>query len=167
VAVVSISKVLEQLDERLDKESELGAIGRKRQDEVNAIGEQARSAMAELDVLPKGTPDFKAKREEALRLEARFRMEKQLAELTLGEQQKSMQLELFNKIVAAVKSYAEQEGFDIVLTNDSNAVIPDDLPDQQFLAAVTGRRIVYAREDIDITDEIVLAMNNAYKAPAP
>lgn len=167
VAVVSISKILENLDERTDKEGELASLGRKREDEVNALGEKARAAMADLDVLPKGTADWKAKREEALRMEAQFRLEKQIAELTLGEQQKSMQLALFNKIVAAVKAYAEREGFDLVVTNDSNATIPEDLPDQQFLAAVTGRRVVFASDDIDITDEVSLDMNNAYKAPAP
>ena len=167
VAVVSISKVLENLDERTDKEGELSKMGRERESAVMALSDKAKVAMADLDVLPKGTADWKAKREEALRLEATFRLEKQIAELTLGEQQKAMQLALFNKIVAAVKAYAEREGFDLVVTNDSNATIPDDLPDQQFMAAVTGRRIVYASEEIDITDEVTLAMNNEYKAPGP
>jgi Skp family chaperone for outer membrane proteins len=165
VAVVSISKILTALREREDKEAELRNMGTQRESVVNALGEKARSAVQELEVLKAGTDDWKAKREEAMRFEAQFRLETEIAERTLSEYQKLMQLALFNKITAAVRAYAEREGIDLVLTNDSGAEIPQDLPDQQVLAAMTGRRVAFASEAIDITDEVALAMNNEYKAP--
>lgn len=165
VAVVSIPKVLADLREREDKEADLRILSERRESVVNALGEKAQAAAQEFEVLPPGTDDWKAKREEAMRLEATFRLETEIAQRTLGEHQKFMQLELFNKIIAAIKAFAEREGYDLVLTNDSGVSIPPNLPDQQFLSAVTGRRVAYASEAIDITDEVAQAMNNEYKAP--
>jgi Skp family chaperone for outer membrane proteins len=100
-----------------------------------------------------------------MRFEAQFRLETEIAERTLAEHQKLMQLALFNKITEAVRAYADREGIDVVLTNDSGVEIPQDLSDQQFLAAVTGRRVVFASDAIDITEEVAQAMNNEYRAP--
>ncbi len=165
IAVVSISKVLANLKEREDKEAELRDLGRQREDKVNELGQRAKTSQDDLAVIPRNTKDWREKREEAVRLQAQFELEKKIAESTLGEQQKNMQLALFNKILDSVKAYAEREGYDLVLTNDSGVEIPPDLTDQQFLSAVTGRRVVYASDSIDITDEVALAMNNEYKAP--
>lgn len=165
VAVVSISKVLAGLKEREDKEADLQRLGEQRKSVIDALGEKARQLSEELNVLVRGTPDWKSKREEAMRAEAQFRLEAEIAERTLGELQKSMQLALFNKILDSVRAYAEREGYQIVLTNDSGTPIPEDIADQQFISAVTGRRVAYASEAVDITDEVALAMNNEYKAP--
>ena len=61
------------------------------------------------------------------------------------------------------------EGFNIVLLDDSAQELrvnsESKLPlEAQVLQQMTSRRVLFADKSVDITDDLVLRMNNAYQA---
>ena len=68
------------------------------------------------------------------------------------------------------KRVAEAEGIDIVLVDDSGSEIRTEnnaqVPLQaQVIQQITTRRVLFAKNAIDITDQVIIRMNNAVEAP--
>jgi Skp family chaperone for outer membrane proteins len=171
VAVVDVGRVLEALDEKAVEVARLGQFGQQLADEVQKIQDQRDAANADLDVLPKGTPQWEDKQNEAIRLEMKLQSEKEFAKFRLNKEKQRTKLELFNKIVEAAGTYAEREGYDIVLNDDRDMSIPPEqlgqLTDAQFESFVQSRRLIFATDASDITDEVAQMMNTQFKARTP
>lgn len=168
VAIVDVGRVLEALDEKAVEVQRLGAFGQKLADQVQEIQKQLDAANSDLDVLPKNTPQYEDKQNEAIRLQMKLQGEKEFAKFRLNKEKQRTKLELFNKIVSAAGIYAEREGYDIVLNDDRDMTIPSEqlgqLTDPQFESFVQGRRLIYAKDAVDITDAVATMMNNQFKA---
>jgi hypothetical protein len=64
---------------------------------------------------------------------------------------------------------AEAEGYDMVVLNDSSDDVPFDrevrVPAQiQILQQITNRKILYLKPTIDVTDDLIVRMNNEFRA---
>ena len=168
VAVVDIGRVLGLLEERSDRLQELEDFGRRLEEDVQAVEEQFASATSDLEVLPRGTPQWDDKQTEAIRLEMRLQGEKEFAKFRMNERKQRMKLELFNKIVSAAGIYAQREGYDVVLNDDRDMTIQEaqvgQMTDAAFEAFVQSRRVIFASEGVDITEEVAQLMNNQFKA---
>ena len=168
VAVVDVGGVLEKLDEKAMEVQRLGEFGQRLSDEVQKIKEQGDAANADLEVLPKGTDQYTDKKNEAIRLQMKLQYEQEFAKFRLNEEKQRTKLKLFNKILEAAGIYAEREGYDIVINDDRDMTIPPEqigqLTDAQFESFVQSRRLIYAKEAVDITDEVAQMMNTQFKA---
>ena len=74
-----------------------------------------------------------------------------------------------NKITQAVQELAEIEGIDIVLINDAGQQVQTIADSQvarelQVRQQISSRRIIYASPGVDITEQLIVRMNNAYAA---
>ena len=84
--------------------------------------------------------------------------------------EKSIMLrDLYKQIKEAVAELANVEGYDLILVDDSGGELGIDPNSQQsreaqILRQITRRRALYSADTIDITDEIIVRMNNAYKS---
>jgi Skp family chaperone for outer membrane proteins len=169
VAVVDIAQVLEQLSEKREREMQLESEIGERQDRLDRLKGQADLAKQDLEVLLRGTKEFRERQEEAIRLEGRLQIENEIAQRRLSQSRMRMQLELFNKILEAAQRYADREGFDIVLSSDVSDPIPEvaaeQMQPQEFMAMLASRRVVHASGAVDITDEVAQMMNNEFRAP--
>jgi outer membrane protein len=168
LAVIDIGKVLDQLDEKRARLAELEEYGRSLEAEVERIRVEKDAIVADLDVLPKNTAQFIAKQDQAIRKEMEFQGEKEFATFRFNERKQQTKLELFRKIESAAGIFAQREGYDIVINDDRDMTIPDgqvgQMSDQAFQAFVMSRRIIFATDAADITDEVAQMMNNNYKA---
>ena len=162
VAVLNLGKVLEARDERTVREGELQREIESREATLKQMQEERQQLVAVLDTLTRGTPEREAKVEEAVRKQATFEFEGNLAERLIARQRTEMQLMLFNKIKDAAKAYADAEGFDIVLTSDHETQIPDGMPANETNAAILSRRVLHANERVDITSAVAQRMNNEF-----
>ncbi|MEM7623174.1 MAG: hypothetical protein AAF235_08205, partial [Planctomycetota bacterium] len=61
---------------------------------------------------------------------------------------------------------ARSEGYDIVYIDDSGVELPTQPTEQQALQIILSRRVLFASNAIDITDELQRLMNNRYRAGA-
>jgi Skp family chaperone for outer membrane proteins len=75
--------------------------------------------------------------------------------------------DLYRSIKQAAAALAQAEGYDLVIVDDSlgelsvnpNAQVSRSAQIQQQMRS---RRLLYASETVDITDELILRMNNAF-----
>lgn len=86
------------------------------------------------------------------------------------EVEKALRLqELYKSVKEAIADLAEAEGYDIVMLNDASDELPFDresrMPVQlQILQQIAGRKLLYLSPATDVTDDLIVRMNNAYRA---
>lgn len=76
---------------------------------------------------------------------------------------------VYQRAMATIDLFAKREGFDIVLVDDRSIRLPDlgSAVPGMVMQAVEGKRILYAREGVDITDRIVSLLNTEYASRRP
>ncbi len=86
------------------------------------------------------------------------------------EVEKALRLqELYKSVKEAIADLAEAEGYDIVMLNDASDELPFDresrMPAQlQILQQIASRKLLYLSPATDVTDDLIVRMNNAYRA---
>lgn len=164
VAVIDVNRVLDELDESRARMSELEAYATEQAQRQQAMASELRALADEIDVLPDG-PEKRAKFEEAQRLRVRLRTEQEVTN-ALGLDRRALILsDLFGKIETAAEQYAQQEGFTIVLSSDQSARLREGMSYQQVDLFLSNRRVLYAADSVDISQQVAAMMNNAYRMP--
>jgi Skp family chaperone for outer membrane proteins len=86
------------------------------------------------------------------------------------EVEKALRLqELYKSVKEAIADLAESEGYDIVMLNDSSDELPFDresrMPAQiQILQQIATRKMLYLSPATDVTEDLIVRMNNAFRA---
>ncbi len=173
IATVDLSAVLEGLQQRAaadvafqtlrnstqadrqTRESKIAALKAQLADAVDPATQQQLEEQIALDMIE-------------IELWLRFKKNELDVEWSLGRQ------DLYRSIQKAVKKMAEMQGYDLVILDDSkqefavtgDATVPRRL---QLLQQMRMRRLLHASPALDITNDLIAAMNNAYttgtKAP--
>lgn len=168
VAVIDAGAVFEKLDETARRQAELNQFVGEREREIKQITDQLQEISDELDAIrgtvPSNDPSLLALRNRAVRVSRQLRFEQEFAQRQIEERQVQVQLEMFNKIANTASRFAQREGIDLVIADDSKIPIPDTLGLQQFSAAISSRRVMHATSAIDITDAVARLMNNEFAA---
>ncbi|MEO1128170.1 MAG: OmpH family outer membrane protein [Planctomycetota bacterium] len=164
VALVDLGRALNALDETQMQEEEFQAF----QDEVMRHGLELRDRLETLDnelsVMSPDDPNYQAKQIEQFRTELQIRDEQKLAQALIAKQFVKLQVQMFDRLIEAAEEYATQEGYDLVVADDSSIEITDDLPMAELRIALASRRVVFAADTVDITDAMINFMNNQFKA---
>lgn len=165
-AVLSLSRVLDQLDEKTAREGELQAFIGNLENRVNSIGEEMKEKEDELKILPQDAPEYEKTEEELVRLRIRYQTEQELARALAARRRDQMQLEIFNKILAATERYAEEQGIDLVISDDSDTQLEAGQggPSPQQIQAYIYRTLLFTSDRVDISDPVAVMMNNEYHA---
>ena len=72
--------------------------------------------------------------------------------------------DLYPKAVAAVQAYAAKEGYDVVLLDDRPMQLPDSGSVKEYNEVIQKKRVLFAKDGTDITDQLITVMNNEYAA---
>ncbi len=169
IATVQIERLFEGLDERAKAKAEVQMMENdivveqtKRQATIDDLEAQLENA-----VIP-------AKRIELTDQIAMERLRLQLWQQTVNQElevEKAVRLQdLYKSLKVAVDELAVQEGYDLVVVNDAADELPYDrearVPYQlQVLQQITNRKVLYLNNAIDITQDLVTKMNNAFRNP--
>lgn len=165
VGTINLGRILEEVTERAEwdarlrsMEEALGAEARGKQEAVNKKKER-------LEGLSQG-PEWAALREEMamdiLEADAWFKFER----ARLDRERSLMWQDLYKSVKTEADKLALAEGLDLVLVNDSLGEIRSTGDAQTSAEAVvlqqiTARRLVFASKEVDITDRLIVRMNNA------
>ena len=166
VAVVNPTQVLEGLVERAEAESqlrqkfeELKAQADARTSEIRTLQEQLET-VTDADARQSLLDDIDARSVKAVAFD-QFAARQFDIDLAL------LQQDLYNRIVESVGELAHANGIDIVLVNDnaSPIVINPELRiprATQVEEQIAQRRVIFASASVDITEALILRMNNAH-----
>ena len=167
VVTVDLAAVLDGLKQRAAAAAELDQMKAA----IEAEDDRWQQILTELQTRLDEAPESE---KPALRAEiARKALEYQAwgrAELEWMDREKSLRWrDLDRSIRDAIAEMARLEGYDIVLTDDSGAelgVNPNASAsvEAQVKQQLNARRLLYVNPEVDVTDELIKRMNNAYSA---
>ena len=166
VAVVRPTEVLQGLVERAEAEAALRATFEDLKAEADARTSEIRALQEQL------VPVTDATARQALIEDIETRSIKAIAFDQFAARQFDIELallqqDLYQRIVAAVGELAQANGIDIVVVNDNAQPIQVN-PELRIPRAtqveeqISQRRVMYSADKVDITEELILRMNNAH-----
>ena len=168
VATVDMQLVMNGLSERADLQVDLAANSQAIESEEKRRAEEIERLAKELEDVVDGS------RRTSLQDELDLKILQRMAWLRFTQQEidieKSLMLEnLYRSMQSAAKELAEIEGIDIVIIDDSGQGF-DLLPNSQLsregqvAQQMTSRRVLYRDSAIDISEDLIIRMNNDYAA---
>lgn len=171
VAVVDWLAITEKVDEWKEALTQVKKMEDGLVEELAAIDRRLKDLRESIAVLPEGSESRLREEDKYIRASIEHEALKQFAANKLRTEKAKRQVRLYQKISAAVGRVAERDGWQVVLWDDSKSKYPDlpspiDANKLEQAAELIGRRqIFYTRRDaVDITDAVVLLMNNEFSA---
>jgi Skp family chaperone for outer membrane proteins len=166
IAVIDISKVLEQCNEGNDERARLAASDEANRKELSGIENQLKEIRAKLEPMSKDDPQRRD-------LEAQYNALAARGKTIYGDMQRetdraygATMWRLYSKIDDAVKRYGAENGLDAVMVYDelTPPKDPQNVSTTAVRAITQGRSVLYRSPRIDITDKVILKLNTEYAA---
>ena len=162
VATVDLEKTFNGLEEWSQAQANEADRVAKMQEEVDRRQETISLMEADLEDYPSGSDKYKEAVKkytlEALELQGYVQFQQSRQE---GRSQ-GVIFELYEKIKIAAQQLADEHGYDIILVNDSVVAIPEST--ENVIREISSRRVLFAREQMDITDQLIQSMNTEHQA---
>jgi len=163
VAVVNIEEVFNQLKEKQAIEANMRAQGDQLQAEEKALKEKIGKLQEALKLLPPGGPGHAQKQEELeksvleYRVWGEYQQQKQ-------QRERAVQIEgLYNKTIETIGQIATESGYDMVLFQEPKPQFQGNNL-QQIMAQLSLRKVLWAKDSIDISNTVTTRMNNEFDA---
>lgn len=166
MGVINIEKVINSLEELNVQQSRLDNLVSLRRKTVDDMAAQVKKVQDEIKLLPENSSQRASKILELQELTIKLRLEGEVAFSVIDMQKGEIYADLFRKISDASKRFAQRNGYDMVLSSDAIAQTPQQGTEQQIKAFIVSRRVIFASDAIDVTDQLITMMNNEYKAGA-
>jgi Skp family chaperone for outer membrane proteins len=164
IATVDLERAFNELDERAQAKADLQAMVNR----LDARGQEMRDRVemlkTDIDTYAEGS-DAQQKALEDYTLAA-YELQGFLeyAKRKLDAEGARMIEALYGQIKQAVQAMSEQNGYDIVFVDDSRAKLPEGVSEAEMTRQISARRMLYAGPHLDVTDELITRMNNAFAA---
>ncbi len=167
VATVDLVKVIERLNERSDWEVQITNIGTKVQEEFAArrkgLEEMARQLETATDA------ERSALRDKLAFEQLQFEQWERIKKVEIDRERALMWQSMYRNVRAESQKLADADGWDVVMVNDGVSEIQlqrdSKTPlEQQAQEQIVRRRILFAGKATDVTDQLVVRMNNARAA---
>jgi Skp family chaperone for outer membrane proteins len=165
IAVVNLQKILEQLTEFTNEKARLETENKARQAELDNITRELQDLASRLEAMAKDDPARKATEAAAQgkQIEGRARQQDLTAEVELASGRAMWSL--YAKINDVVARYALQQGYDLVLVYDEIQPPPASRQTRSIVQKISqDRQVMFASPRVDISDQIIVMMNNDYAA---
>lgn len=168
--VVSVNRklVLDGLNERAKAESQLRAKMENLNAEEERLKEELNSLGTQIQAMERG-PDRDQQIVEFDRKDLYFKGFRLYKNSKIDIEKALLYQSLYESISKAIAVMAQSEGYDLVIVDDSVAPFVENpnarvSREVQILQQIASRRIMYASPSIDITQSLILRMNNANDA---
>ena len=163
VASVDIERAFASLDEQKSIEAELKRLGERMAAEKDRLGRELQDLNAELESYKPGTQPYNETLRQVEGAIGAMSAQDQFGQLKVEAERANAMRSMYAHIRDAAKAVAKDSGIDYVVINDS---IPPVEP-AGFVATkqqLAMRRVLYAAEDMDMTDAVIARANADFKA---
>jgi Skp family chaperone for outer membrane proteins len=170
-ASVSLVRLIDKLQERQEFEMQIAAMRNQFQEEANASKKNLEAGLKEVEAMP-DTPERQAKLEPLIlkQLELENWGNSRLADI--DRERSLMWRSIYRNLRSEAAKLAEAEGYDYIIIDDGSEDLPTSreikVPlEQQVLEQLQRRRTLFASPAHDLTDKLIVRMNNARAAGTP
>jgi len=162
IATVDLPRVLEALDESAAEIARSQAAGEEFQKELLARKDILDGLAADLEDFVPGTPKYAEAERKLKKASIDVRAFMGLTDLREARTTQRAMLRIYNHIRESAAAIAEQEGYGMVLLDDSAIVIPENSSD--VLSEISSRRVLFASATLDISDQLIEYMNTQWQS---
>ena len=167
VATVDLVKVIERLNERSDWEVQITALGKKIQDEYTTRRKSLEELAKKMDAAPEG--ERAGMRDKLAFDQLTLQQWETIKKVEVDRERALMWQSMYRNIRAESQKMADADGWDVVMVNDGVTEIQLQRDSKQPLEAqaqeqIVRRRVLFASKTTDVTDQLVVRMNNAHGA---
>jgi Skp family chaperone for outer membrane proteins len=168
IATVNTAKVFNEMMETKDLKQKMDSDGKAIKDESDRRENDLKESQKKRDLFNEGTADYDKANKELVEKAIGMRAWQELTKAELQRQQKVQMRNLFNKIEDATKQVAVAKKIDLVFV-DQKIELPTDSKTMEQITAdqlrqlINQRTIVYNNGRLDITDEVLAAVDANYK----
>ncbi len=175
IATVRLSTVLEKLDQRAEalatmnaERQRVTADENRRVDEITKLQQQLDATRKELgDRAP--TSAVVSLQEQVAQKTLQYQAWARFTADRIDIEKALLWQDLYRSIKVAAQQMASANGYALVLVDDSQGELTTSAEsrvprEQQVMSQIVGRRMLYANPQLDITDDLITRMNNAFKA---
>ena len=162
IATVDLPRVLEALDESAAEIARSQAAGEEFQKELLARKDILDGLAADLEDFVPGTPKYAEAERKLKKASIDVRAFMGLTDLREARTTQRAMLRIYNHIRESAAAIAEQEGYGMVLLDDSAIVIPENSSDE--LSEISSRRVLFASATLDISDQLIEYMNTQWQS---
>ena len=158
VAVVDLEKVFNNLDSRKADEEKIIAMRDDMVAQADEMRDELELLTAELESLEAGSATMIEMNDQAISISGRLRAFETYGKLLIERDQAATLRNTYDLIRSEAGKLSKAKGIDLVLLNDSIPIV--DLTDAAgTLQQISARRILWANDTLDITDELLAQMN--------
>lgn len=171
VVTVDLAKVVDKLNQRGEASASLNAIGEKYKAEDDAHQAKIKEMEDKLKPLMDSpeTPERRALQEELAQKSFDYQAWMRFVADKMDVERSLLMRDLYRAVKMAVKAMAEAEGYDVVIVDDSQGELTTSdearmSREAQVRQQIAARRVLYSAPAVDITDHLIVRMNNAFNA---
>jgi Skp family chaperone for outer membrane proteins len=162
MGTIDLPRVLEALDEWKAEVARSTAAGESFQAELIKRRDNLDALAADLDDFVVGTKQYEGAEHAIKKASIDLRAFMSLADLREARTKQRAILRIYNHIREGTSAVSQQEGYGIVLMDDSAIPISEESSD--VLGDISARRVLYASPTLDVTDAIILHLNTQWQA---
>jgi Skp family chaperone for outer membrane proteins len=162
MGTIDLPRVLEALDEWKAEVARSTAAGESFQAELIKRRDNLDALAADLDDFVVGTKQYEGAEHAIKKASIDLRAFMSLADLREARTKQRAILRIYNHIREGTSAVSQQEGYGIVLMDDSAIPISEESSD--VLGDISARRVLYASPTLDVTDAIILHLNSQWQA---
>jgi len=162
VAVVNWEKIYTELKEKQAVEADIQSKIDKFNEQQEKRKKNIEELRADIDLYAPDNPTFEKKQEEVDKKVVEYLTWKDYTQRKLNDE-RIIQIEnLYRSITDAVGLVAAENGYDLVLSREGEPSFKDANL-QQVLNLIALRKVLWADESVDLTDQVIQRMNNEYE----
>jgi Skp family chaperone for outer membrane proteins len=166
IAICNPLKVATQLQEYKDMVEKVKADSAALESDLDERKEKIKSMSDELKLLLPDSPQYSEKNNDLIQYQIETEVWAKMQQIDQTRKQKENTKALFDKIQAAIADIAHDRGYTLVLS-DHGVDLPDDLDNitpENLNNLLVERTILFEDPRLDITQDVVIAMDKAYTA---
>jgi Skp family chaperone for outer membrane proteins len=159
-AVVDLERVLDQSQQSVDVQKLLADRAKQVQTDLETRARAIQTKQADLTALHPESPEAYKLEEEIDRLDVEHETIQKVDQAQLAQERNLWVAEGYKQAMAAIQQIAQDRGLELVFFQDrfDPKASPDDL-----IARMAARKVLYAREGLDVTEEVLKLVNQQYQ----
>ncbi|MBT4768689.1 MAG: OmpH family outer membrane protein [Phycisphaerae bacterium] len=162
VGTVDLPRVLESLEEWQAEVDRSQVAADQFQENLKQRSTELEALDADLEDFVVGTPKYIDAQRVVKKAAIDLRAFMSLADMREARTKQRAMLRIYNHIRDASGSLSKQDGYGLILMNDSAIPIPEDSRD--VLGDISARRVLFASNTIDVTQPLIDFMNTQWRA---
>lgn len=165
VAIVNPARAFNEAQETRDLRAKLENDRKQLEDQERQKRQRIQELQNARDQLRPDAPQYAERNRELQQAAVEFEVWGRMVQQDVQRNQKLQMKQLFDKIANATAEVAKAKGVDLVVTQ-FNPETPENLDQinaDQLRALLNSRNVLYFNEAADLTDEVIAALDAAYK----